>query len=201
MRKQLKILLFSSALFTLAGGLFGPLYAVFVKEIGGDLLTAGAAYSAFAIASGILIFFVSKWEDHVKHLEKLVILGYTLGCVGYIGYLLIREPWHLFMVQIIFGFAQAIGSPAYDGLYTKNLDKGKFASEWGLWSSISLIVAGIAAAAGGYLARLYGFQTLFGIMFILSLCGLIVSTLLIKHKKPKKHTPKTRLIPKKFPFH
>ena len=51
MQRKLKILLFASALFMLAGGLFGPIYAVFVEEIGGDLLTAGGAYAAFSIAA------------------------------------------------------------------------------------------------------------------------------------------------------
>ncbi|MBU2639985.1 MAG: hypothetical protein KKG75_04770, partial [Nanoarchaeota archaeon] len=75
MDKELKILLMTSALFILAGGLFGPIYAVFVEEIGGDLLTAGAAYSVFAIVTGGIIFFLAKWEDKVKHQEKLVVFG------------------------------------------------------------------------------------------------------------------------------
>ena len=43
MKRKLKILLMASALLMLAGGLFGPIYAVFVEQIGGDLLTAGGA--------------------------------------------------------------------------------------------------------------------------------------------------------------
>ena len=185
MQRELKILLLSSALFILAGGLFGPIYAVFVEEIGGDLLTAGSAYAAFAIAAGVLIFFLSKWEDHVKHQEKLVVIGFVFSCIGFLGYLFIRQPWHLFVVQIIFGLGEAVGTPAYDGLYSRNLDKGKFVSEWGMWESMQWIVTAVAAAAGGLLANLYGFRFLFGIMFIVSLIGLITSALLIKKKKKK----------------
>jgi MFS family permease len=170
----------------LAAGLFGPIYAVFVEEIGGDLLTAGSAYSAFAIAAGILIFFISRWEDHVKHQEKLVVAGYALSCLGFLGYLLIREPWHLFVVQVIFGLGEAINTPAYDGLYSKHLDRGKFASEWGLWDSMYYITIGISAAIGGFLASLYGFRFLFVIMFFVSVIGLIISTFLVVRKKRAK---------------
>ncbi|RMF54973.1 MFS transporter [Candidatus Woesearchaeota archaeon] len=184
MQRELKILLFSSALFMLAGGLFGPIYAVFVEEIGGDLLTAGTAYALFALAAAILIFVISRWEDHVKHQEKLVVAGYVLSCSGFLGYLLIREPVHLFIVQIIFGIGEAVGTPAFDGLYSKHLDKGKFASEWGLWESLQWVVTAVAAALGGFLADLYGFKLLFIIMFLLSLMGLFVSVfLLIKKEK------------------
>ena len=73
-----------------------------------------------------------------------------------------------------------------------HLDKGKFASEWGMWSSISLIVAGMAAIAGGFLARTFGFQLLFTLMFALSICGLIASTFLLKRKPFKKPKGKSK---------
>ncbi len=183
MQKELRILLFSSALFILAGGLFGPIYAVFVERIGGDLLTAGGAYSAFAIAAGVLLFFISRWEDHVKHQEKLVVLGYLFSAAGFLGYLMIRNPIDLFIVQIIFGLGEAIGTPAFDGLYSKHMDRGKFISEWGMWESMNLILTGVAAIAGGFLATVYGFRSLFVLMFILSIFGLLASTLLFTRKK------------------
>ena len=192
MRREMNILLWASAMFMLAGGLFGPIYAIFVEEIGGDILTAGAAYSAFAIASGVLIFFVSRWEDHVKHQENLVVAGFGLSCIGYFGYLLIQNPLDLFIVQIIFGIGEAIGTPAWDGMYSKYLEKGKFVSEWGLWESMDYILAGISALIGGYLASLYGFKFLFVIMFALSILGLLISMLLITKDKNKKKKKKGR---------
>ena len=183
MRRELKILLMASAFSVLAGGLFGPIYAIFVEEIGGDLLTAGAAYSIFAIASGVLIFLISRWEDHVKHQENLVILGYGLGCIGFLGYIFIRNPLDLFIVQIIFGFSEAIATPAYDGMYSRFLDKGKFASQWGLWDSMYYIVSGFAGLVGGYLALVYGFKFIFVIMFGLSLIGLFISSFLALRKR------------------
>lgn len=186
MQRNLKILLVASSLFMLAGGLFGPIYAVFVEEIGGDLLTAGSAYSIFAIVAGVMIYLIGKWEDRVKHQEKLIIAGYALSCIGFLGYLLIKTPVHLFIVQMIFGVGEAIGTPAFDGLYSKHLDKGRYASEWGLWDSMSYITIGIGAIAGGFLANLYGFRLLFAVMLVISLAGLIVSLALAAKPKKKK---------------
>ncbi len=182
MNKILKILLWSSGFSLLAAGLFGPIYAVFVEEIGGDLLTAGAAYSVFAISSGIIIFFIGRWEDHIKHHEKLIVLGYGLGILGFIGYLLIKTPLDLFLVQIVFGVAGAVGTPAFDGLYSRYLDKGKYCSEWALWESMYSVVTGISALIGGYIANFYGFKVLFAIMLILSVIAFTTSLLLFLKK-------------------
>ncbi|MFC1723387.1 MFS transporter [Nanoarchaeota archaeon] len=183
MKKELHILLLSAGLFMLAGGLFGPIYAVFVEDIGGDLLTAGMAYGAFAIAAGVLILFISKWEDRVKHKEKLLVLGYGMSCVGFLGYLFIDKPWHLFLVQIVFGIGEAVSAPAFDALYSKNVQKGKVASQWGAWEGMDYMIGGVSAVIGGGFASLYGFKSLFGIMFILSLAGLLVSFFLVRGRE------------------
>lgn len=186
MKSALKILLLSSFFFNMAAGLFGPLYAVFVQRIGGDLLTAGSAYAGFSIALGVMIFFLSRWEDRVKHQEKLVVAGRGLAVVGFFGYLFIKSPVDLFFVQVIFGVAEAVIVPAFDSLYSRNLDKGKTASEWGMWESMRAIVVGIAAVVGGFIAQLYGFQTLFAIMAVVSILAFAASLLFYRHKPLKK---------------
>ena len=186
MKPALKILLLSSFFMNLAAGLFGPLYAVFVQRIGGDLLTAGAAYASFSIALGIMIFFLSRWEDRVKHQEKLIVIARGLSVVGFIGYIFIRNPIDLFFVQIVFGVSEAIIVPAFDSLYSRNLDKKRYASEWGLWESMRAIVAGIAAITGGFVAQHYGFATLFVIMTVISVFSFVASLQFFMHKKKRR---------------
>jgi MFS family permease len=162
--------------------MFGPIYAVFVEEIGGDLLTAGSSYALFSIAAGILIFFISRWEDHVKHQEKLIVIGYAIKAVAFMGYLFVGNPLDLFIVQAILGIGEAIGVPAYDGLYSKLLDNGKFISEWGLWESMFYIVTAVAALFGGFLANIYGFRFIFVIMFGFSILAVFSSAMLLSRK-------------------
>lgn len=185
MQRELKILLTASTFFMLAAGLFGPIYAIFVEEIGGDLLTAGGAYGAFSISAGILVFIISRWEDHAKHQEKFVVLGYLISVIGFAGYLLIRNPIDLFIVQIIFGIGEAVHVPAFDGLYSKHLDKGKFASEWGLWETQYRITSAVAAGIGGVISYIFGFRALFMIMLIISVTGFLISSLLVSTRKKK----------------
>lgn len=182
MRKGLKILLFADFFMLLAFGMITPIYAIFVEEIGGDILSASGAWAIFALTSGFLIWLFGKWEDRVKHLEKMVFLGYLLRCLGFLGYFFVVNKYHLFGVQILLGMSLAMSTPAYDSLYSKFLSKGKFASEWGAWEAMNMIVGGVAALFGGIIANYFGFKTLFIIMFLNGIVGVLISSVLLSKK-------------------
>jgi len=166
MKFALKILLLGSGLLMTAHGLFGPIYAIFVERIGGDLLTAGSAYSIYSIAAGLMIFFVSRWSLSEKHPNLLITAGYGLSTVGLVGYSFITTPIDLFIVEVIFGVAEAISMPAFDGLFSSLIEEGKYANRWGLWETMAYLVTAFAAIAGGFIAQVFGFKFLFMVMAI-----------------------------------
>ncbi|MFH1500467.1 MAG: MFS transporter [archaeon] len=175
MKKGLRVLLAADGFVLFAFGLLIPIYAIFVEEIGGDVLDAGITYAVYLFFMGVFIYFVSRWENHQKHKEKLLIFSYVLFCFGAIGYFFVTSKYHLFLVQAIVGAAEAFNSPVYDGLYSKFLDKGKFVSEWGLYASMRSFVTAFAALAGGALAFYFGFKALFTVMLVFSILGLLIS--------------------------
>lgn len=185
MKPKLKTLLFSSFFINLAAGLFGPLYAIFVERIGGGIFLAGSSYAVFSIASGVLIFFLSKWEDRIEHKEKLLIFSRFLFFLVAIGYIFVRNPTDLILIQVLLGISTAIGAPAFDTIYSENLNKGRFATEWGFWESMRSIVWGIAALTGGLVAAEFGFRVLFFIMAVFAFLSFIASLLLLKNEKKR----------------
>ncbi|QQG38722.1 MAG: MFS transporter [Candidatus Woesearchaeota archaeon] len=185
MKWKAKYILIASVFYNLAAGLFGPLYAIFVENIGGNILTAGWAWALYTITMGVTLYFMGKLEDKVKKDEIFVVLGFGLISLGMLGYLFIEQPMHLFIVQALLGFGWAFGTPAFDSLYSKNLDKKKVASEWGAYESSVRIVEGIAAFLGAIIASAFGFRALFTVMFILSLIALFIIFNLLNLKKVK----------------
>lgn len=172
MKRTLRILLFADVWATLAVGMIGPIYAIFVQEIGGDVLDASWAYFAFMITSGVVMYLISHWEDHVKHKERLVLLGYGLSSLGLFSYIFVESQWHLIVTQCILGLAEAVLVPSYDALYSRSLTKNAEASEWGDWEAMRYLVTAVAALAGGYIADAFGFRILFIVMFAISLISL-----------------------------
>src|SRR3989344_8912816 len=176
MHRQLKLFLMADSFYVLALGMFVPIYAIFVKEIGGDILVAGSAWAIFMIISGIGILIMGKIQDRFKKDKFFIISGYTFMSLGLLGYFFVSNVFQLFLVQILLGISHVVLIPAYDSFYTKYLEKGKFASQWAAWEGIWYVVTGIAAIIGAFLAKQFGFKSLFLVMFFTSLIGLVIST-------------------------
>jgi MFS family permease len=174
MKLRLKFMLLLEAFFMLAGGLFNPLYALFVEQIGGTIIDVGIAASLFLVSTGVMIFFIGRWEDKFKHQEKLYMLGFLIAGVGYLAHSLVTTRFELFAVQIFLGVAVAIYTPVRDSLYTKFIDKGREASEWAGWEAENYIVPAIAAIVGATVVAEFGFQTLFFLMFAIAMVGFFV---------------------------
>lgn len=179
MKKWLRILLFADFFMLLAMGMLTPIYAIFVERIGGDILAASGAWAIFTFTSGFFIWVFGKWEDRIKHLEKMIFLGYLLRCIAFLGYFFVANKYHLFGIQTLLGIGIALSLPAYDSLYSRLLTKGKSASEWGTWEGMNMMVAALAAIIGGLVANYFGFKILFLVMFASSLIGLLISITLL----------------------
>ena len=86
MKRGLKLLVLTDAWATLALGMLGPIYAIFVENIGGDILDASWAFFAFTFTSGIVMYLLSFLENKIKHKEKLILFSYALIAIGCLGY-------------------------------------------------------------------------------------------------------------------
>lgn len=181
MHKVLKILIFSSIFYNFSAGLFGPIYAIFVQQIGGTILTASIAWAIYTFFIGILLLLFGKFEDRVNK-RKLFVVGRLINTVGITGYLFVDSPFSLFIVQGILGVAIAIMNPTFEAIFSRGLDIGKESGEWSLWEgSINIVYAG-AALIGGSIASVFGFKTLFLFMAFSSAVATIVATMLLKKK-------------------
>ena len=167
---SLKILVITNSIFVFIAGLFVPFYAVFVQGIGGNIAFAGFSWAIFSIVAGVLIFLFSKWELKVKEQELLIALGYILRGFVFLSYAFMSGVTQLIVTQVLWGVAMAIGVPAFDSIYAGHTSKENSIIEWGAWEGIAAIVTGLAALIGGVIIQFLGFQFVFLIMAVISVC-------------------------------
>jgi MFS family permease len=179
--KALRILLITNGLVLLAGAMLGPIYALFIENIGGDLLDASLTGGFFALAAGITTLIAGKFADKNKRDELIVAFGYAVMGLGFLLYIFVNSIWFLFGVQILIGFAEAFYSPAFDALYSKHITKKKAGREWGAWESINYFSIAIGAAIGGLIASNFGFTSIFAIMS--ALCFISAIYIFHLHKR------------------
>lgn len=167
--RALRVLLLTNGFILVAGAMLGPIYALFVEEVGGDLLAASFTVGVFALAAGVTTLFAGHIADKVRHEENVIAFGYAAMGVGFLSFLFVQDIWGLLVAQAIIGFGEAIYSPAFDSLYSKNLENQKEGIEWGAWESLNYFTVALGAIVGGVLASAYGFQSIFIVMSALCL--------------------------------
>lgn len=160
----IRILLFTNGSVLLAGAMLGPIYALFVRNIGGDLLETSYAYGIFAFTAGVVTLFSGKAGDRIKENELIIVVGYILIGLGFLGYIFVNSIWALLFIQVLIGAGEAIYSPAFDAIYSKHLDGKRDGEEWGAWEAINYFTIATGAVSGGVLVTCFGFNTMFTMM-------------------------------------
>lgn len=176
------MLLLADTWATLALGMIGPIYALFVADIGGSILEASWAYFAMTFASGIMMYVFGKLEDKIEDKESMVVIGFFLCSVGCLSYFFVHDFITLIVTQVILGVSEAVLIPAYDALYSKYLENDKAASQWGDWEAMRFMITAIGAVTGGFIAKTFGFKALFLVMAGVSLISIAVAVHLKKEK-------------------
>lgn len=176
--KAITILLVTNAIILFAGAMLGPIFALFVDEVGGSLLDASLAGGAFALTAGITVVVSGRLSDRIKENELIIVIGYLILGTGFLLLLITHSIITLLIVQVLLGLGEAIYSPAFDSVYSKHLDAGRVGTEWGAWEAINYFSAAIGAVAGGLVVTWFGFSGLFIMMAVLAFASAVYIILL-----------------------
>lgn len=181
--RTLKILLLGANIWYFGEGMMGPLFAVFAEKVGGDILDITWAWTTYLILTGIFYILVGKLLNNKTYKVKVMVFGYILNALFTFSYLLVDSPYKLFLVQAGLGIAEAIGTPAWDALYAKNLGADLDSYAWGLSTGQSQIVTGVAFGVGGLITHFISFQALFITMGLIQIAAAIITSKLLFIKK------------------
>lgn len=164
----LKTLLVADALLLTAEAMLVPIYAVFVVEVGGDILDAGITAAALAFGAGVASLVGGKYADGLRDKKQLIVACYALTALGFLLFTTVNSVWYLAAVQAGLGLVRAFAEPAFDALYSVNLDKNKEAQGWAAWESMTYFVTAVGSVVGAAIVSTFSFDTLFIIMAILA---------------------------------
>jgi MFS family permease len=165
--KSLKILNVTNGLVLVAGAMLGPIAAIFVEDIGGNLMEASLTGAIFALSAGLTVLVSGRYADKHKNPKAVMVFGYAVMTLGFFSLIFVSSIWSLFLVQALIGFGEAIYSPAFNAIYSQHLDHHKEASQWSFWESMNYFTYVAGATLGGLLASTFGFDVLFVAMAVL----------------------------------
>jgi MFS family permease len=172
--RQARLLLKISFLATFAESMLIPMYAAFTEKVGGSILDAGIAFAAFSMATGLVVILVGThpWFQH--HIKAFLILGFLGSAACDISYIFVQNRWQLFAAQVIAGFATGLIEPAWDALFTEDIEHSS-AKHWSIWAGGTHLVAGPASIVGGVLVAYSSFPVLFITMGLIDVAAALVA--------------------------
>lgn len=179
--KVIKILILSDLIFWSGWGLISPIFAVFVVEKiqGGTVAVVGMATAIYWILKSLLRIPIGLFLDSRPGEEDdfwFLFFGLLISSLAPFGYLMAIYPWHIYLLQALFAIGMAMALSGSSAIFTRHIEKGKEATEWGLEATSVGLGIGIAGALGGLIAASFGF----GVLFIfVGLSGIIAAIVLL----------------------
>jgi len=182
-----KTLIASDFFLFFAVGLLAPIYAVFVLEnITDRIEVIGYAVSFYWITRVILVIPFSVIMDKIKgefDEYSFMIAGTALISIIPLFYIIASEPWHIYLLQILNGAANAMAVPAWRIVFTKHIDRKITGFEWSLEDVGVGLATASSAALGAIIASKFGFSILFVFVFVF---GAISTAILFALRGKKK---------------
>lgn len=165
--RAVQILLIYLFFVVASGGLFAPIFAVFITGFipGATLKTVGFALGLYAVAKSALQIPLARFLDSHKGERDdfyALMAGAAVAVVYPFALLWVSEAWHLYLLETFVGLGDAALMSAYYSLFARHVDKGAEGFEWSLFSVGGLTISSaIGGAVGGILGDVFGFRTLF----------------------------------------
>ena len=184
--KVVKLLVLSDLALLFGWGLISPILAIFISNNiqGGDVKVAGIAVGIYWLLKSLLQLPVGNYLDK-NHGERddfyFLVFGTLLASLAPIGFIFASLPWHMYTFQIIHAIGAALALPAWCGIFTRHISKGKEAQSWALDSSAIGIGAGVSGIVGGITAEAFGFTPLFVGVSVLGITASVLCVFIRKH--------------------
>jgi len=178
MHRNIKILLTCSILIHGGINLLAPIYALFIKKIGGTLLDASVTIGFYAILKGVLYFLFRKLDENRFSRKYMVMGGYSIFAISYVLYMNASSPIHVFGIQSLLALAEVIINPSWSAVIATSLTKGQERNIYSDFYGYRSIFEGLAAIGGGFMAMYLGFNALFGLMAGFALTASMLSLFL-----------------------
>jgi len=174
-------LLGASLIANFADSLFGPLYAIYVENIGGGVLDVGNSIALYSITTGVLIIIFGRISDYVSK-ELLATFGFALGALGTLCYLIIHSPAQLYALQILFAVSTALLSAPLTALFAKHINAEKSGLLWALEGGGGKIFAGLGLMLGTFITYKFGFTATFIFIFCLQMVATALQLLIFLNR-------------------
>ncbi len=159
----IRFLILGDVVFYAAIGILGPIFALFVVGFieGGSAEVAGIAIAVYLVTKSLAQIPAAYIVDKVcgdRDDFWFMFGGLMAASVAHLLLLFVRTPMELYAVEFLIGLALAFNFPSFYALFTKYIPDNREATSWSIYYTVLDLASAGAAALGGFLATVVGFE-------------------------------------------
>ncbi|GIW61206.1 MAG: hypothetical protein KatS3mg089_0058 [Patescibacteria group bacterium] len=176
----------SETLIWSAWNFIAPIVAIFITDIQkGTIDNAATAYSIYLVSRVLFELYTGKYltRKSIAYKFLMTVLGIIIISISYVGLAFSELLTQTYIFYALLGLGIGIATPAKNSLFSSHLDKSTDAAQWGILDASVFLSMALAAVIGGFIARVYGFTTLFIIAAVANFLGIIPYLLYVKKWK------------------
>ena len=115
-----------------------PIIAIYISEniVGATLMVIGISLAIYSIVKSVFQILIAKKLDSTKDENNdfiFLLLGTFIAIIYSLGFLYIENTTHLYLLQILTGFADACIMASYYAIFSHHIDKDSQGFEWSLF--------------------------------------------------------------------
>ena len=191
--KAVKTLLIFVFLFNVSAGLYMPIIAIYITQhiVGATLAVVGISLAIYSIVKAIFQIPIARRLDIVRGERDdfyVLLFGILMAIIYCLGFLFLKDVWHLYVLDIFTGVADACIMAAYYAIFSHHIDKDSQGFEWSLFSVGGMTIsASIGALIGGYIAYEFGFSAVFILAATFNTLAALMLLILFPYVKNFRH--------------
>lgn len=169
---------------------FTPILPFYLPEIGGNPSMAGLMAGAASLCALLMRPFTG-WLLDTRGRKGIFVAGAVILCLVTAGYSIFKGITLLFLLRALHGLSWGCSNTASSTAASDFVPRRRFAEGMAIFGLTANISMAIAPPLGLYIAKEFGFNTLFTLTFIFALIALVLILNIRFYKLPKESGKKT----------
>jgi len=174
-------------------GIIGPIIPVYAVELGATGLALGLMVAGFSISRTIVQPVVGSYSDRIGR-KRFMVIGLTLYAVAAVTYSFATSVGHLIIVRVVHGTGSAMIVPMAMALMADYAPPGQEGRYMGILNVAIFAGIGSGPVLGGVFRDLWGIDSAFYAMAVLSLLAAVLVFVRIPSTDTGDASPQTGII-------
>jgi len=171
--RLLLLFMLAMVLANLGGNMYGPLEALYLKELGAGVRQIGIFYTVSQIIPLLLQILGGWMSDSLGRLRSIAI-GSVIGIFGYLP-LILADRWEwVFAASALTAITRSLVGPSFDAFIADHSKPENRARLFGITQTLYGVVSVIGPLVGGYLVEGAGFKGMLVVAAILYIIATLI---------------------------